>query len=270
VVVTTSTTPPPQPVPVLDNAPLRASILPDAPTPPRQHPARSYRPFTAFALGVKGGFAGIGVEAAVPLWMHFNLRASASFFSYSGSYNADGITINGEAKFRSGTASIDYYPFAHHGFRISPGVTFYNGNNLNATAFVPPGNEFDLNDTNYYSAALPSPVSGSASLTFGKRVAPSLTIGVGNMIPRSGGRFSFPFEIGVQYIGVPPQMNIFLTGYACTTQPGSQNFDPFTCGNVQTDSTTQANLQQEENDINSDIKFLRFYPIISQGFAVRF
>jgi len=34
--------------------------------------------------------------------------------------------------------------------------------------------------------------------------------------------------------------------------------------------TTQANLQQEINNVNSDLKPLGFYPIISQGFSVRF
>jgi len=39
---------------------------------------------------------------------------------------------------------------------------------------------------------------------------------------------------------------------------------------VATDPTTQANLQQEINQVNSDLKPLSFYPIISQGFSVRF
>jgi len=39
------------------------------------------------------------------------------------------------------------------------------------------------------------------------------------------------------------------------------------CGSILSD---ESDIQQEENEINNDIKILRFYPIISQGFAVRF
>ncbi len=45
---------------------------------------------------------------------------------------------------------------------------------------------------------------------------------------------------------------------------------PASCSPVANDPITQANLQQQEADIDSDIKPLRFYPIISQGVSVRF
>ena len=219
------------------------------------------RPFSAFAIMATGGFAGFGLEVATPLGNHFNLRAGGTFFSYSGSYDADGITLNGEVKFRSATMSLDYYPFRNSGFRLSPGLTVYNGNNLNAATSVPPGQSFDLGDGTYTSDPA-DPVHGSASMTFGKRTAPRFTLGYGNMIPRRGGHFSMPFEIGFQYTGTPPKLAYNLEGSACDAMGN--------CGPLASDPTAQADQAEELSDINSDITLLRFYPIISLGVAWKF
>jgi len=240
-----------------------ASIQPAEPV--RRVRPESIHAFSTIAVAVKGGFAGAGLDIATPLSKRFNLRVGGSFYSFSGSYNIDGTTMNGEAKFRSGTTSLDWFPF-NGTFRISPGITLYNGNNLNATTYVPAGQPFGLGDGDYYSSPT-DPIRGTASMTFGKRVAPSLTIGFGNMIPRSGRHFSFPFEIGFQYIGTPPMVNLYLGGSACLDNPNAPGFDPTTCASILSD---ESDLQQEETEINNDIKILRFYPIISQGFAVRF
>jgi hypothetical protein len=241
--------------PNLSNAPLRTSALPAVQA--LTYRPRSIRPFSALAIQFKGGFAGFGIDLATPLAQRVNLRIGGSAFQYSGSYNVDGITFDGEVKFRSGTLSLDWFPF-NNGFRISPGVTLYNGNNLNAALSVPAGQSFDLGDDTYVAG--PGGVYGTGSLSFGKRTAPSLTVGFGNMIPRSGRHFSVPFEVGFQYIG-DPLLNLNLAGTAC---------DPSGCGDLATDSTSQADLQQELSEINSDIRPLRFYPIISLGLAYRF
>ena len=260
----TPSTPPAQPAPVLDAAPLQASIptpTQPVPTQPKAIAPKRMRPFSTLAAAVNISTSGVGVDLATPLAQHFNLRAGASLFSYNGVFNLDGETIDGALKFRTASASLDWFPF-HNGFHISPGLTFYNGNSLNATTMVSPGAEFDLGDQTYYSS-LTDPIHGTASLSLGKRYAPRFTIGFGNMIPRSGRHVSFPFEIGFEYIGAP-LLSLALAGSACDTSI------PPNCSPVATDPTTQANLLQEENQVNADIRPLRFYPVISQGFAIRF
>jgi hypothetical protein len=241
-------------------APLRASVSQpiSEPSYPRAGGFR-VKPFRQYAVQVKGGFAGIGVDVATPLAQRFNLRAGASFFQYSGSYSIDGILIDGEAKFRSATAQVDIFPF-NNAFRISLGATVYNGNNLNAVAMVPGGQSFDLGDGSYTSSPY-DPVHGTASLTFGNRTAPSVTVGFGNMIPRNGRHWSVPFEIGFQYIA-DPKIDIVLGGTAC--------YEGVYCAPISSDPQTQADLQQEIDEVNSDIHPLRFYPIISTGVAYRF
>jgi hypothetical protein len=167
-------------------------------------------------------------------------------------------------KLRSGTAQLDIFPFGN-AFRISPGITFYNGNNLNATAFVPGGNNFTLDGTTYTSnPAIGQSVSGTGSLTFGSRQAPSITIGTGNMIPRHHGHVSVPFEIGIQYIK-NPMISYSLLGSVC----GSDNMGNYGCQDI-SDPSVSGDLVGEESELNSDIHPLRFYPIVSIGVAYSF
>jgi len=250
-----SSAPPQIASPNLGSPPLRAAINPAIESPPQQ---QRIRPFSALGVQIKAGFAGIGIDIATPLAQHFNLRAGGSFVPFNAGYSIDGLSFEGQAQFRSATTSLDWYPF-HNGFRISPGVTLYNGNSLNATLSAPAGQNFDLGDGTYTSS--PSdPVHGFGSMTFGRRTAPSFTLGWGNMITRSGRRFSMPFEVGFQYIGAP-KINFNLMGTACNNTG---------CDNIATDPTAQADLQQELVDINNQITPLRFYPIISIGFAWAF
>ena len=152
----------------------------------------------------------------------------------------------------------DWFLF-HGGFHISPGLTVYNGNHVRAQAFVPGGSTFTLDDVTYTSVAA-DPVNGTASLSFGRRIAPSLTVGFGNMIPRNGRRWSIPVEIGVQYIG-DPRIDIVLHGTACKLTD---------CVPIGTDPEAQTDLGNELIELNNDVAPLRFYPIFSVGYAYRF
>jgi hypothetical protein len=216
------------------------------------------KPFSAVGVAVKVGVEGIGFDVATPLARKFNVRAGASFFSYNSSLTEDGITINPDIKFRKAGASLDYYPFGGS-FRISPGFVFYNGNHAAATALVPAGMTFDLNDTTYTSSAT-DPVHGTAEVLFGKKQAPSFTIGWGNIVPRRGGHFSVPVEIGFEYIG-KPTLTYNLMGTACSSQG---------CGTFTDDPEIQADLKAEQNELNNDIAPLRFYPIVSIGLGYKF
>lgn len=218
----------------------------------------STRPLSALAVAVKVGLEGVGFDVATPLSRRLNLRGGASFFSYTHQLTEDGIQINPDIQFRKAAAYLDIYPFAGS-FRISPGYVFYNGNHATANAMVPGGQTFTLNDNTYTSSTV-DPVRGSAEVTFGRKQAPSLTVGWGNMIPRHGGHFSVPFEIGMEYIGAP-KFTYNLTGTACYQ---------LVCAPVQSDPQTQADLKAEQNDLNNDLYNLRFYPIVSIGLSYKF
>lgn len=221
------------------------------------------RPFSAVGVDVKFGVGGVGFDVATPLAPKLNLRGGASFFSYDiTNLSESGFNVNGTITLRSVNTSVDWYPF-HNGFRVSPGVTLYNGNRFSGNAAVPGGDTITLNGTDYTSDPSDPIVATFTNQAnrFGNTVAPSITTGWGNIVPRTrGSHWSVPFEIGFEYIA-PPKVLLNLTGSACSSDG---------CGNVQTDPITQANVQAQQKIINSDIYELRFYPIVSIGVGYKF
>lgn len=217
--------------------------------------------FSGVGVGVKIGILGPGAEVAVPLGYRVNLRGGFNYFTYSDTLTTSGITYNADLRFRSAEASLDWFPWGG-GFHISPGALVYNGNQVTGGANVPAGQTFTLNSQTYTSSAT-DPVTGAGSLTFAK-AAPKLTVGWGNLVPRGERHFSFPFEVGFAYVG-DPKFVLNLQGTACYTYQGT----PY-CDNVATDTNIQSNLATEIKKINNDAADARFFPILSQGFAVRF
>ncbi len=220
------------------------------------------RPFSTVAVGVKAAVTGVGIDIAPPVGPHLNARLSGGYFAYNTNIRADKIVYNGDLQFRRGNFSLDYFPFSgkfREGFRISPGLTFYNGNSGTATTSVAGGQYFFLNGVQYTSSAT-DPVHGTANLDFGRTVAPSITVGFGNMIPRDGARWSIPFEIGFDYVG-RPAIALNLSGSACQLA---------VCTPIASNSTTQANIKGEQAMLASDLSGFRFWPVASIGIAYRF
>ncbi|HTV13214.1 MAG TPA: hypothetical protein VME68_00785 [Acidobacteriaceae bacterium] len=222
---------------------------------PLQHTA----PFSGLALGIDVGVLGIGVEAATPLSKNFNLSGGASFFSYSDDLTSDGVQYDANLRFRSVDASLDWFPLAG-GFHISPGALLYDGNQINASALVPGRQIFTLNHVQYMSSAA-NPVSGSGSLTFNK-AAPGLTLGFGNMIPRSGRHFSAPIDLGFAYVG-EPKVALNLSGTVCDT-------DGSNCQTIASSPTVQANVTAQQAKIQNDVSPARVFPVFHIGLAYSF
>jgi hypothetical protein len=210
-------------------------------------------------IGVKISSLGVGFEAAVPILHKLNVRAGGNFISYSHAFHQDGVTYNGSLSWRSGEASVDWFPFG--GFHLSPGLLFYNGNKITATAIVPGGQNFTLSGTGYTSSPS-NPINGNGAVTFAK-VDPKITFGFGNLVPRSGRHWSIISELGIAYSG-SPKAALAFQGTACDQLTG------LICVDAGTNSTFQSNVVAEQTKINNSLKFFQFYPIASIGFGVNF
>jgi hypothetical protein len=210
-------------------------------------------------VGIKVSLLGAGLEAAVPIARKLNVRAGFNAFSYNRTFDKDGVSYAGQLRFRSSEAHLDWFPFGGS-FHVSPGLLVYNGNQVTASADVPGGNTFTLNDTDYTSDPA-NPITGSGKIDY-RKTAPMISVGWGNLVPRSGRHFSAPFEIGMIFSGAP-QAAINLAGGACDS-------NGVNCQSVNTDPTFQSNLQSEQDKINHDMAPFKYYPIISLGFGFRF
>ena len=231
-------------------------------------------PFSHIAIGGSFNTFGPGVQITTNLADRFNLRASGNALYYSTNFNTSGFDAHAKMNMASVGVSADVYPFLRHGFRVSPGILVVNNNRINATAVAAGGTSIDFNDTTYYSAtanaatgATPLNVKGSLGLNTTKP-AFTLTTGWGNTIPRNGGHWSFPFEVGAAFIGAP-SVNVALSGWACQDQAQTE------CGDVSDTSNStaqdiQTSLAAQITKWKSDLDPLKTYPILSFGVAYSF
>ena len=135
---------------------------------------------------------------------------------------------------------------------------------MNATLLVPGGQSFSLGDGGNYTSDPSNPIHGTAGFVFGNKFAPKLTMGLSSLFPQRGGRFSMPLEVGAQYTSAPT-VQLAISGNSCGSQAQADGSTESGCGSVD-----QTNVQQEQQQLQNDLKPLRFYPIVSLGFAMRF
>lgn len=213
-------------------------------------------------LGLHASTLGLGAEIAVRMHRKANLRVGLNLFDYSRDFDDTDsrITYRGALELRSAEAYLDWFPFGG-GFHISPGLTIRNRNRLSLSAAVPAGESISVDDVDYWSASAdPIHLAGAIEVA---STRPALRIGWGNLVPRTR-RFSVPFELGVIFQGSPVATQTF-TGMACDARG-------LACRDMATDATIQAHVRADEASLNDDLRLgvLRFYPVLSVGFGVRF
>jgi len=226
--------------------------------------AGSFSPFSQFALGGGVSLMGVNMQAATNVSRHLNLRVSGNVFDYEvKDISTNGFNIDAKVNMAAVGASLDFYPFATHGLRFSPGVQFYNKNAVSAVVTVDGNTKFSLNDVDFYSSTT-NPVQGTANIGLHTRnPAVTFTTGWGNMISRKGKHLSFPFEIGVAAVDTPAVDIVLNKGEVCDSTG-------IYCVNVATDTTVQANLKAEIDKYKKDLEPLKVYPILSFGIAYSF
>lgn len=213
-------------------------------------------------VDVHAGINGIGADVAFAVASHFNLRLGGQFFSYSTSFQEEGANVNATLRLGGGRASLDWFPF-HNGFHVSPMVVFLNQMDVRASVIVPPGQTISLDNGDYRSSDT-DPLHGSASIGVWK-TSPGLTIGYGNIVPRSGKHFSFPVELGFYYVG-QPTLTVAFTGSACDpSEP-----EPLGCQPVQQDPGFQRDLAAFIRRNNNNLSYASFFPIASFGVGYSF
>lgn len=216
-------------------------------------------PHSNAGVAVKVSTLGVGFDLAVPVAERLNVRGEVNTFGLSHDFDQDGITLAAKLKLRSVAAFLDWFPFGG-GFHVSPGLMIYNGNEVDANATVTGNKSFSLGDDNLISNPA-NPVTGTATVGF-EKVAPALLLGWGNIIPRGDRRWSIPFELGVVYSRAPIA-TLSLAGSACAPNGTA-------CRNIATEPVLQADVLKEQDQLNSDLKVLKAYPVLSLGFSYKF
>ncbi len=185
---------------------------------------------------------GGGLEVGVPLTEKYDVRLGFNQFKFSTNQNSGGLAYKGDLKLSSVGALVDWRPWsgvAH----LTAGLVF-NGNKFALSATTNPGSSYTFNGATYTSAGGDTLAS---SVEFNKTV-PYLGIGwSGN--PKHKG-FSFSSDLGIMFQG-SPKASVTATGAW-----GGANIAQM---------TTDA-----QNQLNTDLKNFKFYPVLSLGMAYAF
>lgn len=206
------------------------------------------------------GTTGVGVEVAVPYGAYWNIRAGVSYLGYGWTFKASDSPVDGHLRFGGARLGVDWFPRAG-GFHLSLGMLVPNLTQATARLNLQPGKSIAIEGTDYTTDAA-NPFRGTANSQISP-VAPVLTVGWGNLIPRDyHQRWSFPVEVGAAYEG-PPTVHVAYTGDICPARRA--------CGAAATDPGFNQNLNTAIRDVNSNLdRYARFFPIISAGVGYRF
>ena len=213
-------------------------------------PAVSSADTADFALALRGGTPGVGLDLDLGITPSFGVRLGFAGFNISRTIDTSDVDYDGRLKLRTVTGLLDWYVF-EGGFHLTAGVAG-NGTKLDVVG-QPSQGSYTINGTTYSSSQLGS-LSGQ--LKFGNSVSPYVGLGWGNPAGE-GGRFHFLFDVGAIYGGTPTVSLSAQCGPAAP--PGSALCDEI-----------QGNVATEEQKLVSKADILRWYPVVSLGIAVRF
>jgi hypothetical protein len=231
-------------------------------------------PFSRIGIGADISPLGIGIKSAVVLNEYFDARLMGNFFSYNSSrFEIEGYNLNANLHLASAAVALDWYPF-NSIWRLSPGLLFFNGNQISVTADIIAGTNLTLNNQNFWSAnanSVPGATPLAASGVLGlNSIRPAATIsgGFGRFIPRSDRHWSFPSEFGVAFTGAP-SIIVNTSGWVCTNPALT------VCGNLGSPTdpiAIQFNsaLQSQLTKWRKDLSVVRVYPIFSYGVVYSF
>ncbi len=222
------------------------------------------RPFSLAAHSEGLSPLGLQFQFATNVNKYTNLRSNLGVLSVGanlGSGNQN-TTINAQVHMASLGTSLDLYPFPNHGLRFSSGVLFHNPFIASALLDSPGGGTFTLNG-HTYSTPTGSDVKAVGVAKLSRSSAFTVSTGWGNMIPRSGGHFSFPVELGVAFLGSPTMSISNSLGQVCDAQG-------LNCQDAATDPAFQSDLQAVLAKYKRDLSLLKTYPIASFGIAYSF
>jgi hypothetical protein len=237
----------------VEDAPLESAVLwVGGRRPPKP-------PHTHVGLALVASALGAGIDVAVPVADRLNLRVGGRALTVTRGFVDDNIHYGGELDLRSLSAAVDWF-FLGGELHLSAGVMVYDGNRATGSATVPAGEMFRLHHVDLLSAAS-DPVHGTAIIDF-PRVAPTLVLGWGNLIPRGHRRWSIPVELGLVYARAPTTV-IALAGTVCDP-------DGSPCRDIRSDPLLQGQLELRQAEVDLEVAPLRFLPVLAVAVGYKF
>ncbi len=198
------------------------------------------------------GLGGSVVRKIVP---EFNARLGVNSFGLDFELEDTDATYESDLNLFNVSALVDYHPIKNSGLRLSGGLIFGN-NNVEGTA-TPNLDELsgietiDIGDETFSVDELTS-VDADVDIT--NSLSPYLGLGWGNPVSGDKG-LGFWANLGVVF-GGSPQVTVIPN-----TVPGISN---------EVQQEIDAAIERETEEIENDLDFIRFYPVLSLGLSYQF
>lgn len=191
---------------------------------------------STFALGLKGGTTGVGLDVIYPVNNRLNLRTGVSGFMLSRDFTEEGIKYDADVRLLTVPLFADVHPFGG-AFRLTAGGVL-NFNQLEGKA----SGTLLIDNTSY-------PASITATVDW-NTFAPYVGLGWGHAF--RGGPLSLTSDFGVLLTGSP---NVSIKG---------------TVDNPALQAAFANDLQQEAANLERELSNLNFFPVAAIGLSYRF
>ena len=196
------------------------------------------------ALGLGVGTDGVSGSAAYRLSDKFVLRGSANYLQYDNiDVDSDDVSYDGDLNATTAGVFLDFHPFSN-AWLVSAGM-YFGRRDVDLTARPDPLTTVEIGDETFTGAAIGS-IDGKLALN---DAAPFLGFGYDSSF-NSSGRWGVRAILGVTFND--PKVSLSANGV------GAANPD------------LQAALRREEDRLESDNDWLKYYPVASLGATYRF
>lgn len=213
-------------------------------------PAASRAATPDFAVAVRAGTLGAGLDLDFGLSPSFGMRVGFAGFNINHNVDTSDIDYNGRLQLRTVTGLFDWYVM-DGGFHLTAGVA---GNDTRLNVAGEPSQGTYTIDGNTYTSSQLGSLSGQ--LKFGNSVSPYVGFGWGNPAGENG-PVHFLFDVGAIYGGTP---SVTLTAQC---GPAAPTGSPV-CNQAQGD------VASEEAKLRHKADILQWYPVVSLGVGIRF
>ena len=234
----------------------------ETPVPQINHP--SNQPKTGWAVIPEISTLGLGGQIVSKISPNFNVRAGINAFDLGIEINETEFDYEGDLNLFNVSTIIDLHPFKGSGFRLSGGLIFGN-NNIRGTADVSEqvadglgeveidGETIDIRELDIEDLA-----TIDTDIEISNGVAPYFGIGGGNAVGEDK-ELGFWWNLGVVFGGSP---KVETTSNISDDIPAELQ--------AEVKASADEVLEDEEEDLETELDFLRFYPVVSLGFSYQF
>ena len=251
----------PIPVPV-PPAPPEGSEEPDADIETQAEESNGQK--TGWAIVPEVSTLGLGGHVVKQLTPNFNARVGVNTFKLGIDVEETEFDYEGDLNLFNVSTLIDLHPIKSSGFRISGGLVF-NDNNIQGSADVSEQvteelGEVEIDGTTIDAADLNlgGLITFDNDIELSKSVAPYLGIGGGNAVGEGRG-LGFWWNLGVVFSGAP-EVEIESNISDAVPAPIREEVE----------AAADRVLEDEEQDLEDELDFLKVLPVLSLGVSYQF